>query len=558
MDKAPGRTEISPDPLKSQLEREYTNLLTSHIDPSNLYTFFDEAVEKLVGIIKKTTDEYLVLNPDEKSLGKELEDKALKHFGLFSVNETLDAITYKRMAIQGVENDIALAAGLSNDVFVPPTADSKYIIEGNGEGMEEKKLIPRLVTLVYILQNDLQLYLSNDQEGISIVRGETSEDMVRKQPYFRVTIPSLDRTVYICDEEGNASFIFSTGKILEKVSSIENIDRTDKATYKEIIEENPKLGIVVRYGPLWREQMVSALTNEFGKEKKPEKSIIKSDFEAPRVILPQKEGWETATSLMLSEKVKLSVPLIKQYADTFRQEHPEWFEIQMSRNNKPTERYHPDLIKEIEKHFNESEPQHGWKHSRDLVPVLDLHQKTVINSAEAYRKEYPEWFETKRNPIGRLSEYYHPDLIKKLQEQFSKISDAKEGWQTANGIAPEVDTTHKTIKRFVEQYRAEHPEWFEQQRAEMTFAEHYHPELVKLIIEHFNKHPLRKEGWKSSSTLIKELKRSQPVIKEYAETFRAEHPEWFEMQKNGPKISEHYHPDLVAKITEYFTQGKNG
>lgn len=66
----------------------------------------------------------------------------------------------------------------------------------------------------------------------------------------------------------------------------------------------------------------------------------------------------------------------------------------------------------------------------------------------------------------------------------------------------------------------------------------------------------KKDGWASARSLQKETGSRDVTIKNFAEKFRTEHPEWFEIQKTPSLVSEHYHPELAAIIKNHFAPSK--
>ena len=78
--------------------------------------------------------------------------------------------------------------------------------------------------MLYILQNDFEIEFKN----IPIKEGITTSKMMRQTSYTRVEISDLERVVYICDEEGNASYIFDARKLAEQKITLEELDLDDK------------------------------------------------------------------------------------------------------------------------------------------------------------------------------------------------------------------------------------------------------------------------------------------------------------------------------------------
>lgn len=460
--------------------QEYSEIINSTISPENIQTFHDDVLNKLIKIVGRIVDEYKNNHPDTNLTGRELEDEALKEEGLQDIPSVLDAISKRKIDLRNIEEIIMSRVAFLPEVMVPPGEGG--IIPGPGESFKERDLIPRLTTLLYILENDLSLDIQDEKE-IQIVEGIVRDDMMRKHPYFRVLILSAERVVYICEEEHNATFVFDKEELDRLSIQIEELDVTSKAILNDLIEENPQIGVRIIKSKLWRANIQDAITNEFGKVEK-ELPKQKSDFESREIFPKKKDGWESASSLRGICNTK-SLRSIKNYAQKFRIENSQWFEMQENR--------------------------------------------------------------------GKPAEHFHPDLVEKIIEHFMAVPLRKNGWESATSLI-KIGKSFYTIKKYAEQFRHEHPEWFEEQKAGGTPAEYYHPALVEKIRSQFpdNAVPIKRNGWESTYTLRKICNKSDITIRVYAGLFRVEHPEWFEIQKNVAAKTENYHPDLVKQIIEHF------
>ena len=273
----------------------------------------------------------------------------------------------------------------------------------------------------------------------------------------------------------------------------------------------------------------------------------------------RKDGWGTASSL--SKKVIGSPGIVKSYVEKFRYEYPEWFEMQKSGTN-VAEHYHPDLVAKILEHFLsiDSVPirKEGWETAATLSKKIIGSPDLIKSYVEKFRVEHSELFEDQKPKAGTFAEHYHPELAVKILEHFplaDSVPKRKEGWESSDSLMKKVFGSYKSVMGFAEKFRQEHPEWFEYQNNNARPAEHYHPELAVKILEHFpliDSVPKRKEGWETASSLSKKIIGNDQTIKVYVEKFRYEYPEWFEMQKNGARVAEHYHPDLIVKILSHF------
>ncbi len=471
-------------------------MLSSSITPSTIHTFYDTALQELVATLGRITESYKELHPDTELRGRALEDAATDFFRLKNINAILDAITEKQADLADLASRIIAHTKFDPAIFVPPTPEEIYSVHpGSGKGMELKKIIPRLETLIYILEHDLDTPL---EEVGEIVSGATMDSMMREHPYVRVLLPTHERIVYLCNEEGNATFVFSSDIVSDSLP-LTTLDVTDKKTYKELIRQNPTQGTVIRYhANTWRDHMIHSLTEPFSpnvhtdegiETKKSHQTQRRSDFET---VPQKKDGWESASSLSLRDALPGGSKTIKEYVEQFRAGHPEWFERQKNKT-KIGEHYHPDLVALIIEHFTAiPQKKDGWESRSLLQGMLFAGRESIKKFAEQFRTEHPEWFERQKNKT-QTAEYYHPDLVTKITEHFTAIPQKRDGWESASSLSAMLSVASKTTKEYVEQFRAGHPEWFEVQKPNGRggTAEHYHPELVEIIKQKF---PMRTKG----------------------------------------------------------------
>jgi len=488
----PRQENIETSPLES-IRHEYQDILSLTIQPDTIQTFYNNAINQLVAVNEKLVALYKKENPHDMQEGASLEDAAAAYFHVTPINQVLDAISLRRRDMDALEARIQEVLGLSPEVFVPPQVDEKYrVTPGSGKGLEEKKLIPRLMTLVYILEHDLGLHIGKDDDvdkdaQVVLVRGEVVDSMMRTVPYYRVSVGPYNRTIYICDGEGNAGFVFVTDRIQEVFPSIEDLDRASKKEYKDMIEAHPGIGMVVRYGANWRERMLEAITSDFEMLSETELSKQKivrprSDFESKKVIPKKKEGWESANSLQVI--CKTSKKTIKDYTNQFENEHLDWFEIQKASGNDAMH-YHPDLVAEIIEHFTDvPQKREGWECASSLSMLKIADYESIKKYAETFRSQHLDWFEDQE--VGsKTAEHYHPDFVAKIIEHFSSIQVKREGWESANGLENLVKPDPKSIKKYAETFHGAHPQWSQKQRIAGSEVICYHPDLIAKIIEHF-------------------------------------------------------------------------
>ncbi len=216
-------------------------------------------------------------------------------------------------------------------------------------------------------------------------------------------------------------------------------------------------------------------------------------------------------------------------------------------------------------------PPLGWKSPESLRIKMGKRVTTVSVTAEKYRQDHPEWFA--KHWSTRLKteiEYYHPDLIKKIEEDLDikskneKLETAvypPQNWKTAIALKSAFKNGANAITRAAEKYRSDHPEWFGLYWSTIKSenVEYYAPELIaKLEIDLGVKEKLlvherlgsAPKEWRTDHSLANSWGHHHETVAAAAEKYKESHPEWFKEyaspRSNAGMI--HYHPDLVVQL----------
>src|SRR5262249_18817877 len=92
-------------------------------------------------------------------------------------------------------------------------------------------------------------------------------------------------------------------------------------------------------------------------------------------------------------------------------------------------------------------------------------------------------------------------------ENAHSVEEAQEGWHTQNWLVKETGRNSSTIERVVRRYRETNPDWFRPYiAANRRSQEHYAPELVDAVLNHFSQHERAPEGWMTISAVSREMK----------------------------------------------------
>ncbi len=100
---------------------------------------------------------------------------------------------------------------LLDDVLVPP--DAVDVKMGDGSEKREVSVFPREALVMESLEQ-----IGVNIATCTIITGEISKNMMRKHSYNAVVVPELDRTILVCDEAENKTFVIFTAQNAEKYS----------------------------------------------------------------------------------------------------------------------------------------------------------------------------------------------------------------------------------------------------------------------------------------------------------------------------------------------------
>lgn len=310
------------------------------------------------------------------------------------------------------------------------------------------------------------------------------------------------------------------------------------------MERRNQIGLIAEY---YHPELIKKIIETYGTRSSLEKA-------------PQ--GWVTIRALSQSGFKIGSAQTVNKKIEKYLLTNPEWFGTYMTTGNHITRHIHPDLVKILKKEGEEIKPPEGWMTASSLRYKLKVSDVTITKYAESFRKDHPKWFGFYFGGKGSKSaEHFDPELVKLIEEKFKSVTEAKEapvGWVTTSTLSAEKIADYETINKYVNTFRESNPNWFDKFKTKTKVAEHFDPELVKKIKEHFGKikaTPTPEQGWDVAYTVAKEVGRDTVKIKKLVEPYRKTNPGWFKkfrIQKS--RIEEHYAPELLKIIRQYFNK----
>lgn len=266
--------------LKEIYSQKLENILNSQLTVENIEIFADNALAQTTNLIDDIRSKYQkyqnIFEPADFN-NAEQEDKALVFFGLPDAPGILQSIIEVKEKIDDLKAYIGVNMANIDEIITPP--DNRKINTGNEQRIEQKRMFPRVLTLFYILEHDFDI----SPTEASIVRGIVTPNMVRQTPYMRVEIPELDRVVYICDEEGNASYVFDAKKIKEQSIILDELDLYSKEDKNSLISRFPGIGIRIKQTNAWRNNITLTLKERIFETNILENKKPMSEFRRERV-----------------------------------------------------------------------------------------------------------------------------------------------------------------------------------------------------------------------------------------------------------------------------------
>ena len=253
------------------------------LTPESIETYADEALDDLISVINDATSSYdrqPTIKPDN---GADHERAALLYYGVDRtyVETTLDHIADTAEDISRIKTISEKLTQGGVDVITPPDPTKSSILLGDGS-YEQKKTIPRLQTVLLILEKNFGINVdpeTSDAEEFLLIPGAVTSGMMRQTPYNVLDIPTLNRIIDVCDEEGNRTFVFDREKLLEVGITAHELKDMTKDDLKELLALHDGIGRDFVYSDKFVENIASLLGAIPQSSK-----IIKTDAEVAKLL----------------------------------------------------------------------------------------------------------------------------------------------------------------------------------------------------------------------------------------------------------------------------------
>jgi len=291
-------SQKSIETLKNESQERLHDILHTQLTVENIETFASDAFDQTLELINDLLKEYRNnpnLEGDLTLNNQEQEDDVCQKLELPNIQEILGRILEVEQKIDALKTYLKNPKEQSKEVITPPDHTEEINILNAGAGtFEKKKLIPRLLTLMYLLESDFDIDVQ-DKERVRIIEGEVADTIMRKTPYTRVVVHELDRVVYVCDEVENVSYVFDTKKLHELGITLDDLDIDGKQDKNSLVDRRSGVGARIAQTPNWRFKLSSYLREDIPNHVNEDLLSKKQSYgteESPRVSSGEFDPWK--------------------------------------------------------------------------------------------------------------------------------------------------------------------------------------------------------------------------------------------------------------------------
>ncbi len=259
-DKANENKDVSITEARTQnaLEHEYSEpnpevlkILQLTLTENNVDLYSQQAFANFINIIEAKKTEFVQLRPDTADLsGKELEDLMCAYYGMPDVSTTLDEINKLDHMSHRIDEVLAKSP-LSKKILVRAgeKQEAKFPRASSGKEFEKAEITRRTKLLAMVLWQRFGVD-PGEKEKFKCAQGLMDTEAMRDVPYFLVEINDIapvpdtddkgERIVLICNQKGNATFVFNSLILDELATVAQDLAALSKTELNRIITEYPQ------------------------------------------------------------------------------------------------------------------------------------------------------------------------------------------------------------------------------------------------------------------------------------------------------------------------------
>ena len=233
------------DPVYEEAKERYRKqleaILSTPLVPENFITYADDALDSVANMVEGMTKKY----PGESlPLPRGKAEEHTTGYYEMDIDDILDSLQSK---VDETNHIKQFVKHLSEEdaVYVPPQPLEPGIQTGGGE-FSKRETSPKLETILFLLQEIYELDINNSEE-IKVNKGSVAKGMMRTEPYYLVELPTLDRSILVCNEIGNITYVMDNTLLEEQGMEAELLVDMDKSQIDELIKTNQGLGVRITH-----------------------------------------------------------------------------------------------------------------------------------------------------------------------------------------------------------------------------------------------------------------------------------------------------------------------
>ncbi len=427
---------------EQEFKAELDEIISTPLTPENINTYATGALDQLINLAENVTNSYGHLPTISFETDKQTETAAFGFFKIGDVEAVLDHISEKAVEIDGLDDIIAQAS--TTDRVIIPTDPSGAIMPGEGSA-PEKQTVPRLKTLLFILSNEFNIDLK-DKSQVELLVGKVEAGMVRDESYTAVEAKAIDRTVLVCDERGNATYVFDAKKLIALGLAGDSITQLRKSGLNALLEQHPEVGRRIIYSTNFVPHVVKALYEPHNK------SISPGDDKTGQYLHPRATP-ETLSFNGISQAFTVSrhtlEKVVAELIEAGSLAPPSTYRFRTNYATGFTSEDQQIIYTALEQRGLLLRPApEGVLSINGLAKVFGTDRETVMRAVQQLEDEQllGDTQDYKFGPTpGRGLTPQQQEMVRKALEEKGQFNFPPDGFISLNGLAKKLDVDYQTI-----------------------------------------------------------------------------------------------------------------
>ena len=442
----------SRDPERIDISDKLEQILSTTLTPENIDFYADRALDDLVALSADAVSDFSKRMPEiavEQIEEGDKEDAAFEYFGLPSINLSLEHISGLAAEIRGLDRTIE-ALSRRGEVIIPPDKNIDLQITTSDGSYEEKKVMPRLKTILLLLKKTYEVSV-DDPEHLTLQKGILDPRMMRGESYVALIAPKLAHTIFVCDEEGNATYVIHNPTLEMLNLSPEDLMGMSKSEINDLLAKNSSLGKRIVYSSRFVNNIQRALSVEEDHQNDLDPRIQRVEYLRPSAELAP-EGYLSESGI--ARGLGISGRTVRKAIDALNEVIGERFAYKFGPNI--TFGYSPEQIEKIRGKIDSTDgfaplAPDGYLSAHGIIENTKLGQNLLSKVIKLLDGELGE---RKKYKFGsKITEGYSPEQIKLILNYLDAQGHSSlppEGFLTISGIANLLGLEDPAVKKAIE------------------------------------------------------------------------------------------------------------